>query len=271
MSASPENPKSQRSLEAIILAAGQGTRMNSDLPKVLHPVAGRPMVDWVIDACESVGCSRIVVVVGHRGELVRQTLAERTGCTFIEQSEQLGTGHAVRQAAPLYERADETTDVLVLCGDGPLIRAETLRILIDTHRRADAAATLATAELGDPSGYGRIVRDAAGRFRHIVEHKEATGEELRIREVNPSYYCFRALPLFETLARITNDNAKGEYYITDVFSLLLASGRSVEVVDAVPPGDVLSINTPDQLGEVDAILRQRLAADGAEQTVEAKR
>jgi bifunctional UDP-N-acetylglucosamine pyrophosphorylase / glucosamine-1-phosphate N-acetyltransferase len=256
---SQSGSSSGRSLGAIILAAGKGTRMNSDLPKVLHEVADRAMVHWVVDACESVGSNPIAVVVGHQASLVRKELADRERCVFVEQPEQLGTGHAVEQARPVFADAADDADVLVLCGDGPLIRSETLRTMLDVHRRTGAAATLATATIDDPAGYGRVVRDENGRFQRIVEHRDATVAEREIREINPSYYCFNARRLFEMLKLIDNDNAKGEYYVTDVFSLLLERGERVEVVDAVPAEDVLSINTPDQLAEVDAILRSRLA------------
>ncbi len=251
----------QRQLEAIILAAGKGTRMNSDLPKVLHPVADRPMVDWVVDACEAVGCSRIVVVIGHQGDKVREALADRDNCVFVEQTQQLGTGHAVMMAEPLYKNP-QAKDILVLCGDGPLIRTTTLDQMLAAHRDGKAAATLATSILPDATGYGRIVRNAAGQFERIVEQKDATPDQRQsIREVNPSYYCFDAAALFDSLHKIDNKNANGEYYITDVFEVLLRGGKRVAVIDAVPPQDVLSINTPQQLAEVDQVLRQRLGAE----------
>ena len=261
-------------LDAIILAAGKGTRMNSDLPKVLHPVADRPMVQWVIDACRRVGARKIAVIIGHRAELVRQTLAgqppeqspeqspETDGLVFVEQTQQLGTGHAVLQAAGVFaDRRDN--DVFVLCGDGPLIRQQTLNQLLKVHRTRAAAATLATAMLDDPTGYGRIVRDPAGRFKAIVEQKDADDEQRRIREVNPSYYCFKSGALFDALPAVGKANAKGEYYLTDVLPLLAGRGGKIEVVDAVPAEDVLSINTPEQLAEVDAIMRSRLEASPA--------
>jgi bifunctional UDP-N-acetylglucosamine pyrophosphorylase/glucosamine-1-phosphate N-acetyltransferase len=148
----------------------------------------------------------------------------------------------------------------VLCGDGPLIRASTLRALLAAHRSAGAAATLATSIIDEPTGYGRIERDAGGRFLRIVEQKDATPAQLAIREVNPSYYCFTAGDLFRTLARVDNKNANGEYYITDTFGLLRDEGRTVAVVDAVPASDVLSVNTPAQLAEVAAILESRTVA-----------
>ena len=145
-----------------------------------------------------------------------------------------------------------------MVADGPLIRPQTLEKMLQAHRRANAAATLATSVIPDPTGYGRIVRDGHNRFKEIVEHKDATAAQRQIAEVNPSYYCFQARPLFEMLSRIENNNANREYYLTDVFTLLLKNGQRVEVIDAVPPEDVLSINDPQQLAEVDGILRARL-------------
>ncbi|MEC9374329.1 MAG: sugar phosphate nucleotidyltransferase [Planctomycetota bacterium] len=252
-------------LAAIILAAGKGTRMNSDLPKVAHKVAGAPMVCWVVDACREVGCGRIVLVVGHRQEVIRDLFPEdapdAAPIEFAEQLEQRGTAHAVNCAQPLL--ADFDGDVLVLCGDGPLIRAETLDKLIARHRDASASLTLATATVDDPTGYGRIVRDENGRFAAIVEQKNASDAQRRIREVNPSYYCFDAKTLFKAVAAIKPDAKSGEQYLTDVPDMLQRQGRRVEVIDAVPAEDALSINTPEQLAEADAILRQRLAATEA--------
>lgn len=248
-------------LASIILAAGKGTRMNSDLPKVAHPVAGRPMVSWVAEASAEAGCSRIVIVVGHHQEVIREIFTDWPGdappVEFAVQQPQHGTGHAVQCAEPVL--AGFTGDILVLAGDGPLIRAETLDRLIGAHRSASAAATLATSRIADPTGYGRIVRDASGRFSAIVEHKNCTPAQLAITEVNPSYYCFGARALFDALKRIKRDEKSGEYFLTDVPALLLADGKRVEVLDAVPAEDVLSINTPAQLAEVDAILRRRAA------------
>lgn len=246
-------------LSAIILAAGKGTRMQSDLPKVAHEVAGRPMVWWVAKACAQAGCSRIVVVVGYQREVVKQCLADfafpGVQIEYAVQDEQLGTGHAVRCAQGSFK--NPSGDVIVLAGDGPLIRAATLRTLVERHRATGASATLATSVIDDPSGYGRIVRDGAGRFSGIVEEKHCTTVQKAIREVNPSYYCFDAAALFRSLEQVRRNEGSGEYYITDVPALLLQAGAKVEVIDAVPPEDVLSINTPAQLAEVDAILRRR--------------
>ena len=251
-----------RALAAVILAAGKGTRMNSEVPKVMHEACGRPLVHWVVDAVHAPGilAAPVVLVVGFGRELVEDSFDPRPDwIEFAIQSEQLGTGHAIDMARDSF--ADETvranTDVLVLCGDGPLIRPETLAELRERHVTSGAAATLATAILDDASGYGRIQRAADGSFDRIVEQKDATPEQLEIREVNPSYYIFRADALFERLGRLGNQNASGEYYITDVFELMQQDGLRVEVLDAVPPEDVLSINNPEQLQEVESILQSR--------------
>lgn len=242
---------------AIILAAGKGTRMKGDLPKVCHPVGGRPMICAVVDACIDAGCGTIIVVVGYKQELVREALAGYA-VTFAVQQEQLGTGHAVRSAEGAFQGASPAGgDVFVLCGDGPLIRAATLRTVLGRHRTTSAAATLATSVIPDPTGYGRIVRDARGRFERIVEQKNATPAQLLIREVNPSYYCFRSPDLFAALAGVRRNEVSGEYYLTDVPEVLAADRRRVEVIDAVPPEDVLSINTPEDLAHVDALYQRR--------------
>lgn len=254
----------QSDLSAIVLAAGKGTRMKSDLPKVCHEVGGRPMVCAVVDACLEAGCGRVVAVVGYKQELVRDALAGYGDAVeFAVQAEQLGTGHAVVCARPAYETvlaSGDRHDAFVLAGDGPLIRPATLETLLARHRDAGAAAALATSIIDDPSGYGRIVRDASGAFQRIVEQKNATDDELKIGEVNPSYYCFTASHLFNALERVERNELTGEYYITDVPELLLKAGETVEVIDAVPPEDILSINTLEHLAEVDAIYRSRLAA-----------
>jgi bifunctional UDP-N-acetylglucosamine pyrophosphorylase/glucosamine-1-phosphate N-acetyltransferase len=220
------------------------------------------MLHWVTDACFAAGCDRCVIVVGYQADAVRATLADEARCVFVEQHEQNGTGHAAEQARPAFEDRP-AGDVFVLAGDGPLIRPQTLARLLEVHRRTRAAATLATAVLDDPTGYGRVLRRdsdtaAGGAFDRIVEQKDATAEQLAVREVNPSYYCFGTVELFDALQRVDNDNQQGEYYLTDVPGLLREQGRTVTLVDAVPAEDVLSINTPSQLAEVDRILRERL-------------
>ncbi|MCH7961538.1 MAG: NTP transferase domain-containing protein [Planctomycetes bacterium] len=257
------NPQPSRPLGAIILAAGKGTRMGSDLPKVMHEIGGEPMVRHVVGACIDAGCDRVVIVVGGGDTLVRGALADfAPAVEFAVQDEQLGTGHAVMCAREHFQasgRVDEA-DVFVLCGDGPLIRPATLETLLDRHRSTGAAATLATSVIEDPTGYGRVIRDDAGRFVEIVEHALCTPAQAAIREVNPSYYCFDAPALFHTLDRLERNEVSGELYVTDVPRILVEDGRAVEIVEAVPPEDVLSINTVGELAAVDEVFRRRRAA-----------
>ncbi|BAM04792.1 sugar phosphate nucleotidyltransferase [Phycisphaera mikurensis] len=246
-------------LSAIVLAAGKGSRMGSDLPKVLHEVGGRAMIHHVLDAGRAAGVGRFVVVVGHEAQRVRAELSGASDVDFAEQAEQLGTGHAAAVAEPFFAGAASGPDVLVLCGDMPLTRPETLRKILAAHREEGAAATLGTAVLDDPDGYGRVVRDADGRFDRIVEQKDADAATLAIREVNPSLYAFRAGDLFGELSKLSSDNAQGEYYLTDVPGQLKARGGSVALVPALAADEVIGINTKAHLAEVDRIFRRRSA------------
>ena len=256
-------PLSTHAPIAVILAAGKGTRMKSDLPKVCHPIGGRPMICAVVDACLDAGCSTTIAVVGYKQELVREALDQYEGKVgYALQDQQNGTGHAVKCALPNLEDAHEDTPIFVLCGDGPLLRADTLGTILDLHTKTNAAATLATSVVDDPAGYGRIIRGEDGRFCKIVEQINATDEERKIREINPSYCCFRLGDLRTGLAQITPNETSGEEYITDVPELLLQGGKTVEVIDAVPPEDVLSINTLEQLAAVDSIFRSRAGSAG---------
>jgi bifunctional UDP-N-acetylglucosamine pyrophosphorylase/glucosamine-1-phosphate N-acetyltransferase len=248
-----------RPLAAIILAAGKGTRMNSDLPKVVHRVADRPMVWWVVEAVRRAGAERIVLVIGHGADAVRAIFeGDDADVEYVVQEEQLGTGHATNCCRGVLGAFEG--DVLVLAGDGPLIRTGTIETMRRRHVETGAAATLATSRIPDPTGYGRIVRDAEGAFEAIVEHKNATPAQLAINEIYPSYACFDARQLFETLDRLEPNELTGEYYVTDVPIILRAGGKRVELVDAVDPEDVLSINTLEQLAEVDEILTTRMEA-----------
>ncbi|MEM6331822.1 MAG: NTP transferase domain-containing protein [Planctomycetota bacterium] len=243
---------------AILLAAGKGTRMGSDLPKVLHKAAGRPMLAWVVDACRAAGAGPIVIVVGYEAQLVIDAFADDADdLVFVHQHEQLGTGHAAMMAGPALESF--AGDVFVLNGDGPLIRPDTLATLLDTHRSSQADGTLATSYLDDPTGYGRVIRDDTGGLVGIVEQRDCTPEQLAVREVNPNYLCYKAPVLFDALSKLSSDNAQGEYYLTDVPKIVRDAGGSIAVVDAVPAEDVLGVNTPEQLAQIDAILRRRLA------------
>ncbi|MDF2684691.1 MAG: glmU, partial [Brevibacillus sp.] len=197
-------------IHAVVLAAGQGTRMKSKLYKVLHPVCGKPMVQHVVDTMASMQVEDIVVVVGHGADAVRAKLGE--GVAYALQEEQLGTAHAVQQAAPFLQDKEGTT--FLLYGDVPLLSAETLSALLTYHEEQQAAATVLTAVLSDPTGYGRIVRDEAGEVLRIVEHKDASSEERAIREINTGIYCYDNQKLWKALAQVKNDNVQGEYYVT---------------------------------------------------------
>jgi len=242
---------------AIILAAGEGTRMKSSVPKVLHGVCGRPMLAYVMDACREAGCDRLIVVVGHGAERIRSAFAADEDVTWVTQATQQGTGHAVMVCRD--HLAGLTGPVLVVAGDGPLVRAETLGELLTVHRDRDAACTLASCILDDPMAYGRVLRDADGEVTGIIEQLDATEAQRRVTEVNVSLYCFDAERLVEALGRLSNDNAKGEYYLTDVPKLLRAAGHRLAAVPAVPPRDVLSINDRVQLAQVNALMQQRVA------------
>ena len=267
MNSQSQVPRSteERPFAAIILAAGQGTRMNSDLPKVIHAVCARPMVYWVVRAAREAGASRIILIVGHGADHVREAFAgDDADIEYAIQEPQLGTGHAITCAESLLK--DFEGDVVILGGDGPLIRAETIRIMHIHHCETSAAATLATSIIDDPTGYGRILRDPEGRFEAIIEHKNATDAQRAIHEVYPSYACFDPILLFDLLRQLEPDSVSGEYYLTEIPGMLKARGQCVELVDSVPPEDVLSINTPEQLAQVEAILSNRLQAAEVEST-----
>lgn len=242
---------------AIILAAGKSTRMKSKLPKALHPVCGRPMLSYVIRACYDAGVSRILMVVGHGKDQIIGEFGKDKRIAWVEQTEQLGTGHAAMVCREELAK-HPTGDVFILAGDGPLIRGEVLRTLHNAHREEHAAASMATAILDDPTGYGRVVRDANGDFVEIVEQLDCTPEQLEIREVFPSYYCVRNQDLLDALAKLTNSNKKGEYYLTDVFGILRKAGKKVVAVQAVTADDVIGVNNRQQLAEVDAIMQERI-------------
>ncbi len=243
---------------AIILAAGKGTRMKSDLPKVLHEVCGRPMLGYVIDCCRQAGCQRLLVVIGHMADMVRSTFADDArDIVWVEQKEQLGTGHAVMVCRE--DLARLSGPVLVVAGDGPLIRPAALKELVRTHSSTGAPATLATSILPDPGRYGRVLCGPSGDLTGIVEYLEADHKQRTIKEVNVSLYCFDAAVLLGVLDGLTDNNAKGEYYLTDAIALLREQGAQLATAP-VPPEDVLSINTVEQLEQVSAIMQRRLTA-----------
>ena len=247
---------------AIVLAAGKGTRMGAEGPKVLLPVAGRPMVRWVIDACREAGAGRLVIVVGHRGDEVRAELASEPDCTLVDQGEPLGTGHAVQAAASAFDDDAPERDVWVVPGDAPLVRGHTLARLREHRHATGAALAMAAAELADPTGYGRVIRDASGRFERIVEQREATPTEAAVREINPSFYCFDREKLFAALPRLDNDNRKGEYYLTDLPGMLRNDGEIVSVLAEAAPEEALGANTAEELAEVDRVAHARQESRG---------
>ncbi len=241
---------------AVILAAGKSTRMKSNRPKVLHEVCGRSMLEHVLNACWDAGCGTAIVVVGYGKAAVMSALADERRVVCVEQTEQLGTGHAVKVCQPLLSKLQG--DVFVLAGDGPMIRGEVLRTLLQAHRDDQADASMATAVLDEPYGYGRIIRDNAGNFLDIIEQVDCTAEQAAIKEAFPSYYCFRQDALLLALEKLENKNKKGEYYLTDTFGILRRLGKKVTAVQAVTAEDVLSANTRDQLADVDAGMQRRI-------------
>jgi bifunctional UDP-N-acetylglucosamine pyrophosphorylase/glucosamine-1-phosphate N-acetyltransferase len=246
---------------AVVLAAGKGTRMKSELPKVLVPVLGRPMIGYVLDALRGAGIDDMVVVVGYRADDVRRALAGRAGLRFVEQREQLGTGHAVMVCRDLLQQHDGP--VLVVTGDSPLMQRDSIAALLAEFARQRPACLLGTAFKDDPSGLGRIVRDSEGGFAAIVEEQDATPQQRAITEVNMSCYVFDNQALLWALAQLRNDNAQGEYYITDCPGILQRAGQAVHALAALKACETLSINTLDELAVVEAEMRRIQAAGAA--------
>jgi bifunctional UDP-N-acetylglucosamine pyrophosphorylase/glucosamine-1-phosphate N-acetyltransferase len=243
-------------LSVVILAAGQGKRMKSDLPKVLQPVAGRPLLEHVIDTARTLAPDDIHVVYGHGGERVREAVASE-GITWVLQHEQLGTGHALQQAMP---GVPDDHLVLVLFGDVPLVQAATMKRLVDAS--ADGAALgVLSVRMKDPTGYGRIVRDRAGTVARIVEHKDANQKERALDEVNTGLMAASAQRMREWLAQLRNDNAQGEYYLTDVVVMAAKAGLKVNAILADSEDEVLGVNDKVQLAEVEGVYRRRRAME----------
>ncbi|MBB5174908.1 bifunctional UDP-N-acetylglucosamine diphosphorylase/glucosamine-1-phosphate N-acetyltransferase GlmU [Texcoconibacillus texcoconensis] len=239
---------------AVVLAAGKGTRMKSDLYKVLHPVCGKPMVQHTMDQLKQLNVQRIVTVVGHGAETVQEQIGDVT--EYCVQSEQLGTGHAVMQADERLSEEKGTT--LVLCGDTPLITSETMENLILHHESVGAKATILTAEVSDPTGYGRLVRNEEGFVEKIVEHKDASIEERKITEINTGTYCFDNEFLFSALKRIDNDNVQGEYYLPDVIEILKRECEKISAYATNDPEETMGINDRVALSEAESALRKRI-------------
>ncbi|HEV8480318.1 MAG TPA: NTP transferase domain-containing protein [Candidatus Eisenbacteria bacterium] len=251
-------PAKPENLAAVVLAAGEGKRMKSDRAKVMVEVRGKALLGHVLDRVQALGIDKTVVIVGHRREPVI-ALTEARGAAAAVQEQQLGTGHAFRQAVPAL--GDFRGTVLVLCGDTPLLTVGTLARLLETHRRRAAAATVLSADLADPTGYGRVVRDAEGDIEKIVEDKDATPAERSLHEINTAIYAFEYPEITEVLGEIRAENRQGEYYLTDVVSLLRARGRRVAVLKTDDPREAAGINTVEQLQEAEAAYAA-LAAEG---------
>ena len=230
--------------------------MNSIRPKILHEICGRPMLAYVLGACRLAGASRLVVVVGHGRDEVTARFDSQSDVTWVEQAAQKGTGHAVLCCREALQ--DYSGSVLVVAGDMPLVRRETLAGLVEERERSGVALTLATTVLDDPTGYGRIVRDSAGRLKAIVEQRNCTPKQRKIREVNPSYYCFEAGALFEAVERVKCDSAKGEFYLTDTVSVLRRMKREVSAVISVGPEDSMGINSRLDLATVGRVMQDRI-------------
>lgn len=244
-----------RDLATVILAAGKGTRMKSKMIKVLHKLAGKPMLQHLVDTAEELNSQKTIVVVGYQAELVRQTI-QGQNLSFALQQEQKGTGHAVLETRELL--ADFTGDTLVLVGDVPLLTKETLAHLINTHHQTGADATILTTYLKEPFGYGRIVRDPAGNFLKIVEQFDLTAIEAQIEEINTGIYIFNNQKLFAALGQIRPDNNKGEYYLTDVLTVLLRDQALIELVETLDSEETIGINDRVRLAEAEKVLRGRI-------------
>lgn len=240
-------------VQAVILAAGKGTRMKSELPKVLHRIAGRTLLDHVLDTAAAAGVDRCIAVVGHQADLVRKTCA-RSGLDFVIQEPQLGTGHAVQMAVPALDAAGFC---LVLAGDVPLLRSATLARVIGRAAVGDSAAVVLTCVVPDAGAYGRIIKDESGAVSAIVEARDATEDQLKIGEYNTGVFCFRTTELIAAVAALAPDNSQGEYYLTDTVSVLVAGGKRVVAEICEDPDEVVGINTAAELEAAAGLLAAR--------------
>lgn len=239
---------------AVVLAAGQGTRIKSKLYKVLHPVCGKPMVEHVVDEALKLSLSKLVTIVGHGAEEVKKQLGDKS--EYALQAEQLGTAHAVKQAQPFL--ADEKGVTIVICGDTPLLTAETMEQMLKEHTQREAKATILTAVAEDPTGYGRIIRSENGAVQKIVEHKDASEEERLVTEINTGTYCFDNEALFRAIDQVSNDNAQGEYYLPDVIEILKNEGETVAAYQTGNFQETLGVNDRVALSQAEQFMKERI-------------
>jgi bifunctional UDP-N-acetylglucosamine pyrophosphorylase/glucosamine-1-phosphate N-acetyltransferase len=244
-----------KSLHVVVLAAGKGTRMRSARPKVLHRLAGRPLIEHILSTTNQLDPASTTLVVGHGGDDVKAALAEWSGLEFVTQSPQLGTGHALLQAEPVL--AGKSGTVLLLYADVPLLESSTLSRLVEAHHATKASITVLTTEPADPYGYGRIVRDGSNRVTRIVEERDASRDERRIREINSGIYCFALAPLFDGLNHLAADNAQEEYYLTDLVALYYRQRLAVETLRLDTPDELVGVNSRVDLAKVSALMRSR--------------
>ena len=244
---------SSRNLATVIMAAGKGTRMKSDLPKVLHLVNGQPMIFHVIKLSKAIGSERIILILGHKKELMIDSI-KYEGVEYVIQEPQLGTGHAVQQTEPLLK--DFTGDVLVLSGDVPLLKKSTISKLVKLHHQTNAGATVLTAVLENPFGYGRVIRKKDNTMDKIVEEKDCSDEQRKINEINAGIYIFQAKALFKALNKINNDNQQGEYYLPDTLKHIAENGKSIALHISAEPIEISGVNSIEQLNKINLIYKK---------------
>ena len=256
-------------LHALILAAGKGTRMKSELPKVVHPILGRPMVSYVIDAVKTIGCDKTILVTGFKSDVVKASLKDlyKEPLYYAEQTEQLGTGHAVQCYAKDVKETDRPQDLLVVCGDTPLISIATLNQMVEMHRAQKPAITMMTLIITEPGKYGRILRDEKGNVTSIREAKDCTEDELRIKEINLGVYLFDSKFLFENVFKLEPNNKQKEYYITNLVEIAVSQGKKVIACIEKDESSTLGINSRQHLADVSAILLNQILAKHMENGV----
>ncbi len=239
---------------AVVLAAGKGKRMKSNIPKVLHKIRGRPLVDYLVSTLRNLKIPRIILVVGYKKKMIFDFFKQKQ-LEFVDQKELLGTGHAVLQTKDILE--DFGGEILVLCGDVPFLNGKTIKILIQTHRETKAKATILTALLDQPRGYGRIVRRKNGFVKKIVEEKDASEKEKKLKEINTGSFCFNSKSLFPALEKIKNDNQQGEYYLTDAIEILRTQNHKISAVVTKDPKEIMGVNSIKQLKLLEKFLANK--------------